>query len=75
MVKEFRKFENIDHSLRTSKLDLAILQACLENLEMLEVLSLLASTVHRATSRAYRTFHIELLKINNFIQTIRNEKI
>ena len=58
VVKELRKFENFDYSLRKCKLDLTFLIACLQNNINPKFLNFRVSNSYLKSSRAYHAFQI-----------------
>ena len=62
VVKEVRKFEKIDYSLRKCKLDLTFLQVCLQNIIIPRFLNFRVSNSYLKSSRVYHACQIKLLK-------------
>ena len=62
VVKDIRKFEKIDFALRKCKLDLLLLEACLENQVIPKFLKFRVSNLHLKTSRAYHACQLKLLR-------------
>ena len=62
MVKELWKFEKVDYSLRTCKLDLTFLIACLQNSIIPKFWNFGVSNSYLKSSRAYRGYQIKLIK-------------
>ena len=62
VVKELRKFEKVDYSLRKCKLDLTFLLACLQNNIIPKFLNFRVSNSYLKSSRAYHACQIKLLK-------------
>ena len=62
LVKDIRKFENIDFVLRKCKLDLLLLEAFLKIQVILKFQNFPVSNLHLKTSRAYHAFQLKLLR-------------
>ena len=62
VVKEIRKFEKIDYSLRKSKLDVSFLNQCLEKSIIPTFLHFRVSNSYLKPSNAYTSCQIRLLK-------------
>ena len=62
MVKELWKFEKVDYSLRTCKVDLTFLIACLQNSIIPKFWNFRVSNSYLKSSRAYRGYPIKLIK-------------
>ena len=62
VVKELRKFEKIDYSLRKCKLDLTFLQVCLQNIIIPRFLNFRVSNSYLKSSRVYHACQIKLLR-------------
>ena len=60
VVKELRKFEKVDYSLRKCKLDWTFLISCLQSNIIPKILSFCVSNSYLKSSRAYHTCHIWL---------------
>ena len=66
VVKDIRKFEKIDFTLRKCKLDLLLLETCLENQIIPKFLNFRVSNLHLKTSRAYHACQLKLLHSKKF---------
>ena len=62
VVKELRKFEKVDYSLRKCKLDLTFLMACLHNNIIPKFLNFRVSDLFLKSSHAYHACQIKLFK-------------
>ena len=72
VVKELRKFEKVDYSLRECKLDLTFLLACLQNNIIPKFLNFRVSNSYLKSSRAYHACQIKLLKEEISLKKIKN---
>ena len=62
LVKKVRRFEKMDYELRKCKLDITLLETCLEKNIIPKILSFRVSNLHLKTSRAYYSCQIKLLR-------------
>ena len=72
VVKELRKFEKVDYSLRKCKLDLTFLLSCLQNNIIPKFLNFRVSNSYLKSSRAYHACQIKLLKEEISLKKIKN---
>ena len=63
VVKELRKFETVDYSLRKFKLDLTFLPACLQNNTIPKFFNFRVSNSYLKSSRAYHACQINQIKL------------